>query len=126
MGPKELVSRAERQPEIPSQDLCLRNPKGCEPESVGPRLGIKHDCPTVDENPYVAVVVGNSRAEIEPRIRGDASAKAQIAWSIETRRPFICERRGRNHDQQNLRRRSQEARHVLSPQPQPNVSITLV
>jgi hypothetical protein len=114
MGPRENVGRPERQAEIPAQDLRLRNPKGREPERVGPLLGVEHDFPAVDEDPDVALVMGKSRAEIEARIRRDAGAKAEIARNIKARRRLICERRRRDHDQQNLGRRFQKARHVLS------------
>src|SRR5262245_33667618 len=104
MSPSEFLGRADREPKIPSQNLDLRNPQGCERESEGLCLDVSNDHPTVDENPYVAFVAGKSRAEIKACIRSNAGPKSKIARSVKSRRPLICERRRGAQNEQSLRR----------------------
>jgi hypothetical protein len=122
MGPRENVGRSERQPEIAAQDLGLGNPQRREGEGIGPLVGVDHDLPAVDEDPDVAVVMGESRTEIETGVGRDAGAKAEIAGNVETRCRFVRERGRGDGDQQNLGRRSEKARHALCPQPHPTIA----
>ena len=78
MSPSEFLGRADREPKIPSQNLDLRNPQGCERESEGLPLDVSDDRPTVDENPYVAFVAGKSRAEIKACVRSTPAPNPKL------------------------------------------------